>query len=131
MSRPILERQSFTQRVARSIRHAMVDKDMNQADLARALGKDEVWLSRRLKGHVILNVIELQAIAAVLDVPAANLLPQDSAAQLGEATVGYRGVPEMRDSRLRRTAPISDPLGELVLPRHRAFSPFEIAGPAW
>lgn len=61
----------------KKIRHAMLDKDWNQADLARALGVNEDWLSRRLLQRTDLSVKELYRIAAALDVKASSLIPDE------------------------------------------------------
>lgn len=54
-------------------------QDLSQADLADRVGEGQPWISRRLSGTVIVDVVELGRIAAALGVPVAQLLPVDPA----------------------------------------------------
>lgn len=49
---------------------------INKAEMARRLGKSEVWVGRRLNGKLPLAVDDLQHIAVVLGVAASDLLPR-------------------------------------------------------
>lgn len=122
------DNESLSDLAAEEIRAQLGRRNMNKSELARKLGVSHTWVTNRLTGAQEIGLNDLEQIAAALGVSVMDLIPAQRA---GSATVGYRGVPVMSDARHRRTAPITDPLCELVLPRHRAFSPFEIAGPAW
>lgn len=64
--------------VAKEIRVLLVRRDMKQTELAAKLGVSEMWLSRRLRGAQPLDLNDLQRIAAVLNVEAADLLPRSN-----------------------------------------------------
>lgn len=54
--------------VAGNIRAELARSGSRPADLARALGENEMWLSRRLASKVAFSTNEVQAIADILDV---------------------------------------------------------------
>jgi transcriptional regulator with XRE-family HTH domain len=65
---------------------------MSNAHLARALGVSQAWTTRRLSlqsADTVLNLADLERIAAVLGVAVASLLPQ---------TVRTGGLSEISDS---------------------------------
>lgn len=64
-------------RVAEEIRAAMARRRISQSALAGAIGRSQSGVSRRLKGETPFDVNELVAIARVLDVPVAQLLPAE------------------------------------------------------
>lgn len=51
-------------------------RGIRQRTLARALGKDPAWVSRRLSGGIALDVDELERLAAALECGVADFLPQ-------------------------------------------------------
>jgi transcriptional regulator with XRE-family HTH domain len=53
-------------------------RNMTRAELARRLNESEMWVGRRLNGHVPITVNDLARMVTVLDVPAANLLVDPS-----------------------------------------------------
>lgn len=63
--------------VAAEVRAHMARRAITSAELARRLGQDPGWVRRRVSGRpeVALNVDELGAIACVLGVTPAELLP--------------------------------------------------------
>jgi len=75
---------SLTELVATEIRVAMARADMRQAQLARAIGKTEQWLSVRLRGRQPITVNDLDLIAEALGVNVIDLIP--SASHEPEAT---------------------------------------------
>lgn len=64
----------LTDKVAMEIRLELTRQRMSQAKLARALGKSQMWLSDRLRGVQPFDLIEIEEVAEVLDVPAVRLL---------------------------------------------------------
>lgn len=69
-------------RIAAEVRAEMGRQNMSQQALADQLGWPQNRVSRRLNGGAALTpftVIELMAVAAVLDVPMANFLPEAAA----------------------------------------------------
>jgi len=80
--RPILARMSTPVQVnpvdgvIEEIRVAMARRRWRQADLARAIGEAEPWVSRRLNGKAEITVGELFRFAEALKVPVQALLPQ-------------------------------------------------------
>lgn len=60
--------------VAARVRKVLADTHTSQRTLARELGRNEVYVSRRLTGHVPFGAVELARVAAVLDVDVAELL---------------------------------------------------------
>jgi transcriptional regulator with XRE-family HTH domain len=57
------------------IRVGMTRKRWSQRDLARELGENETWVSRRIRGEVDLTLMELFQIAEALGVKARDLIP--------------------------------------------------------
>lgn len=60
--------------VASEIRAEMGRKGYKQADMAVALGVSQSQVSKRLRGVISLDVVELAAVAQWLDVPVAQLV---------------------------------------------------------
>jgi transcriptional regulator with XRE-family HTH domain len=63
--------------VAEEIRAQMGRKQKTGADLARALGKSQAWISYRLSGKQPIDLNDLEAIASILGVAVAELFPAD------------------------------------------------------
>ena len=61
--------------VASEVRAAMARKRVKQNQLAEALGLHQSAISRRLSGEIEFSITDLVAIAKLLDVPLADLLP--------------------------------------------------------
>lgn len=72
---PEVSAKTLTQLVALQIKHAMVDADIRQAELARRSGKTEQWLSVRLRGVQPIDVNDMHLIALALGVGVHELLP--------------------------------------------------------
>lgn len=53
----------------------MARRSVRQIALAKHLGLSQAAVSRRLNGETEFSVAELLSVAALLDVPAASLLP--------------------------------------------------------
>ncbi len=65
--------EGLARRVAAEIRAEMARQRITQVELANRLTRAQPWVSRRVSGHVPLALDELEQIAAVLDVPLAQL----------------------------------------------------------
>lgn len=69
-----------TERIAGEIRAEMARQQRSQRQLALALGYTQQAVSRRLAGHVAIDVDELDAIARFLGVSVARLMRFDALA---------------------------------------------------
>jgi transcriptional regulator with XRE-family HTH domain len=78
---------TLTLLVARRIKHAMVDEDILQSELARRMGKNEQWLSVRLRGRQSIDVNDLALIAKALGVGLSELIPSDDEAASASVSV--------------------------------------------
>ncbi len=86
--------------VSAEIRALMARRMMTQADLAERLGVSEMWVSRKVRARQVIDLNDLQRIAAALDVTVVDLLPRDVAGN----TLRYRA----RDDRVTRPASRTD-----------------------
>lgn len=75
---------TLTQLVALEVRLELVRQDRNQSELARSIGKNEQWLSVRLRGRQPIDVNDLALIARGLGVGIHQLLPEPEAASTVE-----------------------------------------------
>lgn len=66
----------FAEEVAQRVRVRLTLQRRTQSDLAGRLGLSQAGVSRRLAGQVEFTVSELATVAAFLDVPMAELLPE-------------------------------------------------------
>lgn len=90
---------TLTQMVATRIRIAMAVEDIKQSELSRRMGKNEQWLSVRLRGRQPIDVNDLMLFARALKVGIHQLLPDpEEAAQAADAqaTASYLGQPVQR-----------------------------------
>lgn len=69
-----MPKRTAAERVAANIRAELARKGISQAELAASLNKSQPTVSRRLLGRVPFSVDELDIIAAILDVPMAELV---------------------------------------------------------
>lgn len=67
-----------THPAVKAIQELLDEREISQSELARRLGWGRMQVQRRLTGGAELTVAELEAIAAVLDVPATQLLGEVS-----------------------------------------------------
>lgn len=65
------------ERVAEELRALLARRKVTPTELGRRLGKSQTWVWRRLEGEVAFDLNDLEAIAAVLAVTPADLLPPD------------------------------------------------------
>lgn len=65
-----------TERVAANVRAEMARQRKTQSALATALGRSQMFLSRRLGGQTPFDLDELDRIAAILDIPIERLLAE-------------------------------------------------------
>jgi transcriptional regulator with XRE-family HTH domain len=63
---------------AEEIRALMGRRDINKTELARRLGVSDMWVGRRLRGKLPIDIDDLQRIAVVLGVVAGDLLPKEA-----------------------------------------------------
>ena len=68
----------LARRIGLRIRGALATADMTQEDLARATGKSQQWVSRRITGATPVDASDLELIARALGVPLSTLLPADT-----------------------------------------------------
>lgn len=71
--------------VAANICAELARTGMTRAALARALGHNEMWVSRRLVGRTRITVDELMRIADAIGVPVVSLLADPRAPEEGAA----------------------------------------------
>jgi transcriptional regulator with XRE-family HTH domain len=95
---PEVSAKTLTQLVATEIRVQMARADVRQSQLARELGKNEQWLSVRLRGRQPIDVNDLSLIARALGVGVHELLPPPAVADLAgpAGTMGSYVVPSSR-----------------------------------
>lgn len=65
---------------ASAIRAELGRQNKSRADLARALGATDMWVSRRLTGQTPLSVDDVADIARTLGVPLSALIGDDTKA---------------------------------------------------
>lgn len=82
---------TLSELVAEEIRALMGRQRMTQAQLARGIGKTEMWVSLRLRGRQPIDMNDLLLIARALDVGVHELLPSPEAA--AQAICQYHSAP--------------------------------------
>jgi transcriptional regulator with XRE-family HTH domain len=118
------------ERVAEEVRALLARKMMTGADLATAIGRSPMYVSRRLRGEVAFDLDDMERLADVFGVGVSDLLPKPEVASRASqppATAHYPGVtvrtsdhhPRPRDNR-----PSGHPGDHALnrtgrLPRHR------------
>lgn len=75
---------TLSELVAEEIRALMGRRRMTQAQLARGIGKTEMWVSLRLRGRQPIDLNDLALIAGALDAKIPDLLPQSLRAATGQ-----------------------------------------------
>lgn len=70
-----VQRQTFAGLIAAEVRAQMGRLDVTQTQLADALGVSQVAISRRLRGAVPFDVVELSAVADLLGCSVHDLIP--------------------------------------------------------
>jgi transcriptional regulator with XRE-family HTH domain len=68
---------TLTQLVVIEIRIQMARVGIRQGQLARRIGKNDEWLSGRMRGRVPLNLEDIALIADGLGIDVASLVPPD------------------------------------------------------
>lgn len=84
------------QQVAEEIRALLARRRISASELARRLGVNQPYISRRLTGETAADVDDLQRIADALGVAVADLLPSSASERRGLRTV--EGVTTMRNN---------------------------------
>lgn len=97
--------------VAEEVRALLARRRLNGAKLATAIGKSEMYVSRRLRGETAFDLDDLEKIADVLGVPVGQLLPQS--VQEGTITryssLAERMTPPVTSARPSPTRPAGRP----------------------
>lgn len=86
---PEASAKTLTQMVATRIRVAMAVEDIRQSELSRRMGKNEQWLSVRLRGRQSIDVNDLLLFAKALGVGVHDLLPDPEEAATASVSVRY------------------------------------------
>jgi transcriptional regulator with XRE-family HTH domain len=94
---------TLTQLVALEVKLEMVRRDLKQSNLARAIGKNEQWLSVRLRGRQPIDLNDLALIARGLGVSVRDLMP-DQPYAVEEVTALYPQVTGSAKPKHRRPA---------------------------
>lgn len=75
--------------IATEVKVWMARRRMTQAELGRAAGHDQTWISKRLSGKVPMTVEDLLDLSAALDVPVVTFFRVDDVAA---GTINYRSA---------------------------------------
>ena len=103
-------------RVAAEIRAELGRQKLSQAELARRLGKTEMYVSRRLADGTSLDLGDVLEIAALLGVTPARLLTTDDPAEIATAFISS----DLRMSLSALADALGVPVEALVTPEGRA-----------
>jgi cyanate lyase len=74
----IATEQDYTQAVAAEVRAMIARKALRHKEIAAALGKSEMWMSRRVSGQNAWSAADLYGLARVLGCDVHDLLPVGS-----------------------------------------------------
>jgi transcriptional regulator with XRE-family HTH domain len=89
-----MERQDYAesghQEVAGEVRAWLARKQVSGRSAAQKLGMTEIYLNRRLRGVVPFNVVDLAALARLLDIPMTAFFDTPEALRMGQ---GFRTTP--------------------------------------
>lgn len=77
------DRGLYHELVAIRMRQAFEERRIRAADVARALGWTDMYLSRRITGKTPFGLDDVAAVAGLLEVPVAALLPEPDGAAPG------------------------------------------------
>ena len=72
---PVGRTATLSEQVAEEIRAWLGRRRMSQAQLSRAMGQSQMWVSDRLRGIQPIGLDDRQRFAAALDVEVHDLLP--------------------------------------------------------
>jgi hypothetical protein len=75
------------ERVAEEVRALLARRMMTGADLAAAIGRSPMYVSRRVRGEVAFDLDDMERLAGVFGVEVADLLPRSA----GSSQVAGRG----------------------------------------
>jgi transcriptional regulator with XRE-family HTH domain len=76
MNDGVVVRHLLREQVAEEVRALLARKLMTGADLATAIGRSPMYVSRRVRGEVAFDIDDMQRIAEALGVPLLQLLPE-------------------------------------------------------
>jgi transcriptional regulator with XRE-family HTH domain len=77
------------ERVAEEVRALLARKMMTGAELAEAIGRSPMYVSRRIRGEVAFDLDDMQHLAEVFGVEVGALIPKSVAASGPEVTGHY------------------------------------------
>lgn len=97
----------YNELVGELIHTAMWKKKLTQTDVAERLGINQSTLSRKIRGYRPIEIGELARIAAVLDVPIGDLVPNVELVAMADSLTQYyltvkSGRPDLRKRRSER-----------------------------
>lgn len=91
------------ERAAEEVRALLARRMMTGGDLAAAIGKSPMYVSRRVRGEVAFDLDDIERIAGVLKVDVGDLLPRTvSAIKEPYGDLGSSVTPVRRKGRARR-----------------------------
>ncbi len=97
---------TLTQMVATRIRVAMAVEDIRQSELSRRIGKNEQWLSVRLRGRQEIDMSDLLLFARALNVGIHDLIPTPEEA--ARAVTERPAIPRYLDMAVRPDRPVDN-----------------------
>lgn len=111
------------EQVAEEVRALLARKMKTGADVAAAIGKSPMYVSRRVRGEVAFDLDDIQRIAEVLEVEIGDLFPHregrssrdfdlapaERVVTVGQASVAMATRPTPRPRRRRTPRPFSQP----------------------
>jgi transcriptional regulator with XRE-family HTH domain len=71
---------SLQESVAAAVRREVEKKGLTQDQLGELLGEGQWWVSRRLTGNVQITAADIIRFARVLEIPVAELMPEEETA---------------------------------------------------
>jgi transcriptional regulator with XRE-family HTH domain len=79
MAQGVVVQNRLREQVAEEVRALLARRRLNGAKLAEAIGRSEMYVSRRLRAETAFDLDDLQNIAETLGVPVLQLLPAGGA----------------------------------------------------
>lgn len=96
MTDGVFTQRLLRERVAEEVRALLARRMMTGADLATAIGKSPMYVSRRVRGEVAFDLDDMERLAVVFGVDVADLLPRRAGSSQGAGTTRRTG--DLNDS---------------------------------
>jgi transcriptional regulator with XRE-family HTH domain len=96
------------ERVAEEVRALLARRMMTGADLAAAIGKSPMYVSRRVRGEVAFDLDDMERLAGVFGVDVNDLLPRTTKAGAGRSSELKDGLASPAGRPLKRSDRPSD-----------------------